>query len=82
MFELITFAAEPGVDQLNIQISSNQGNYSGKPSRRVIKMKLHGAPKYTQTVVRGSSGQNEMNIVGNNECLIVFDGKPMYAMFR
>ena len=82
MYELITFAAEPGADQLNIQISSNQGNYSGKPSRRVIKMKLHGTPKYTQAVVSSDLSRNEVNKYGNNECLIVFDGKLMNIVFR
>ena len=49
-FELINFRAEPLGQKLRFIISSNGGNFAGKPVKRNIKLIIHGIPAVPQQV--------------------------------
>lgn len=81
-FEIITFTADLGIDQLNINVVSNQGNFPGKPLMRFIRLKLHGTNGYSKATLTNSTSNEILNFDASNELQIVFEGKPITIVLQ
>jgi oligosaccharide 4-alpha-D-glucosyltransferase len=72
-FELIHFDATPKRDKLLLKLSSNQGMYTGKPTKRYLKFILHGVSKANKVHIMVNGKQTTKNIKQDKSFVTIFD---------
>jgi len=85
LFELIQFKAIPSSTEMHFIISSNGGNFAGKPLKRNIKFIVHGTNGFNRQIyVNGKRSQPLQPVLnsdglasGNYYFAIDFSGKPV-----
>ncbi len=80
-YELLTFNAEPDKKELKITVSTNHGNFQGKPQQRTIKLKVHGAPPYKSYQIDNQIKKRMTGKAATSWVEFLFSDQPVVVKF-